>query len=66
MLEQGESLYSVSNLSMLQHVYSGVRAHKLFNRDVEYIIQGGQVVLIDEHTGRTMPGRRLSEGLHRY
>ena len=64
MLEQGDSLYSVSNLSMLQHVYSGVRAHKLFNRDVEYIIQGGQVVLIDEHTGRTMPGRRLSEGLH--
>ena len=64
MLEQGESLYSVSNLSMLQHVYSGIRAHKLFNRDVEYIIQGGEVVLIDEHTGRTMSGRRLSEGLH--
>ena len=64
MLEQGESLYSVSNLSMLQHVYSGIRAHKLINRDVEYIIQGGEVVLIDEHTGRTMSGRRLSEGLH--
>ena len=64
MLEEGDSLYSVSNLSMLQHVYSGLRAHKLFNRDVEYIIQNSQVVLIDEHTGRTMPGRRLSEGLH--
>ncbi len=64
MLDEGESLYSVSNLAMLQHVYSGIRAHKLFNRDVEYIIQGSQVVLIDEHTGRTMPGRRLSEGLH--
>ncbi|ARN74727.1 preprotein translocase subunit SecA [Oceanicoccus sagamiensis] len=64
MLAEGESLYSVSNLAMLQHVYSGLRAHKLFNRDVEYIVQGGQVVLIDEHTGRTMPGRRLSEGLH--
>ncbi|MFA7552662.1 MAG: preprotein translocase subunit SecA [Spongiibacteraceae bacterium] len=64
MLNEGESLYSASNLSMLQHFYSGLRAHKLFHKDVEYIIQDNQVVLIDEHTGRTMPGRRLSEGLH--
>ncbi|MGK0498612.1 MAG: preprotein translocase subunit SecA [Oceanicoccus sp.] len=64
MLKEGESLYSVGNLSMLQHVYSGLRAHKLFNNNVEYIVQDNQVVLIDEHTGRTMPGRRLSEGLH--
>jgi preprotein translocase subunit SecA len=41
-----------------------VCAHKLFHRNVEYIVQDGQVVLVDEHTGRTMPGRRLSEGLH--
>ena len=64
MLEEGDSLYSATNLSLLQHIYSGLRAHKLFNRDVEYIVQGGQVILIDEHTGRTMPGRRLSEGMH--
>ncbi|MGK0442267.1 MAG: preprotein translocase subunit SecA [Pseudohongiellaceae bacterium] len=64
LLQEGESLYSASNLSLLQHVLSGLRAHKLFQRDVEYIIQDRQVVLIDEHTGRTMAGRRLSEGLH--
>ena len=64
LLDEGASLYSASNLSLLQHVYSGLRAHKLFQRDVDYIIQQRQVVLIDEHTGRTMPGRRLSEGLH--
>lgn len=64
MLEEGDSLYAAGNLALLQHVYSGLRAHKLFHRDVEYIVQSNQVVLIDEHTGRTMPGRRLSEGLH--
>jgi preprotein translocase subunit SecA len=64
MLAEGESLYSAANLSMLQHFYSGLRAHKLFHNNVEYIVQDNQVVLIDEHTGRTMPGRRLSEGLH--
>lgn len=63
-LKEGDSLYSASNLSLLQHVYSGLRAHKLFHNNVEYIIQDQQVVLIDEHTGRTMAGRRLSEGLH--
>ena len=64
LLKEGDSLYAVSNLTLLQHVYSGLRAHNLFHRDVEYIVQNGQVVLIDEHTGRTMPGRRLSEGMH--
>lgn len=64
LLGEGESLYSVSNLAMVSHVYAGLRAHTLFHRNVEYIIEAGQVVLIDEHTGRTMPGRRLSEGLH--
>ena len=64
LLEEGDSLYASTNLSLLHHVHTGLRAHAMFHRDVEYIVQGGQVVLIDEHTGRTMPGRRLSEGLH--
>lgn len=64
LLAEGESLYSAHNLGLLTHVYSSLRAHKLFHRNVEYIVQNNQVLLIDEHTGRTMPGRRLSEGLH--
>ncbi|MBB4818798.1 preprotein translocase subunit SecA [Pseudomonas alcaligenes] len=64
LLAEGESLYSAHNLGLLTHVYAGLRAHTLFHRNVEYIVQNDQVLLIDEHTGRTMPGRRLSEGLH--
>lgn len=64
LLAEDESLYSAGNLSLLTHVNAGLRAHKLFHRNVEYIVQDGQVVLVDEHTGRTMQGRRLSEGLH--
>ena len=64
LLEEDDSLYAATNLGLLHHVHSGLRAHVLYQRDVEYIVQQGQVVLIDEHTGRTMPGRRLSEGLH--
>lgn len=64
LLKEGDSLYAATNLQLLHHVHSGLKAHALFHRDVEYIVQDGQVVLIDEHTGRTMPGRRLSEGLH--
>ena len=64
LLEGDDSLYAPTNLGLLHHVHSGLRAHVLFQRDVEYIVQDGQVVLIDEHTGRTMAGRRLSEGLH--
>ncbi|WP_447593682.1 preprotein translocase subunit SecA [Aquipseudomonas campi] len=64
LLAEGESLYAAHNLGLLTHVYAGLRAHKLFHRNVEYIVQNDQVLLIDEHTGRTMPGRRLSEGLH--
>lgn len=64
LLQPEQSLYSANNLTLMHHVNSALRAHHLFHRDVEYIIQEGQVVLIDEHTGRTMPGRRLSEGLH--
>ncbi|MEZ5573676.1 MAG: preprotein translocase subunit SecA [Halioglobus sp.] len=64
LLAEGDNLYGATNLNLLHHVYSGMRAHALYHRDVEYIVQNGQVVLIDEHTGRTMAGRRLSEGLH--
>ncbi len=64
LLDEGENLYGATNLNLLHHVYSGMRAHALYHKDVEYIVQNGQVVLIDEHTGRTMAGRRLSEGLH--
>lgn len=64
LLAPDQNLYAANNLALLHHVNSALRAHALFHRNVEYIVQEGQVVLIDEHTGRTMPGRRLSEGLH--
>ena len=64
LLNEGEDLYAATNLGLLQQVQSALRAHYLFNREVEYIVQENQIVLVDEHTGRTMPGRRLSEGLH--
>ena len=64
LLQPDQNLYAANNLTLLHHVNSALRAHALFHLNVEYIVQEGQVVLIDEHTGRTMPGRRLSEGLH--
>ena len=64
LLDEGDSLYAAGNLNLLHHVNSALRAHVLFHNNIEYIIQNDQVVLIDEHTGRTMAGRRLSEGLH--
>lgn len=64
LLEEHDSLYAATNLTLLHHVHAALRAHTLFRKDVDYIIQNNQVVLIDEHTGRTMAGRRLSEGLH--
>ena len=64
LLESGDSLYNPANLALFHHVNAGLRAHTLFQRNVHYIIQDGQVVIVDEHTGRTMPGRRWSEGLH--
>lgn len=64
LLAPDDSLYQATNLGLLHHVHSALRAQHLFQCDVEYILQDGQAVLIDEHTGRTMPGRRLSEGLH--
>ena len=64
LLAEGESLYSPAHLNLVHHVHAGLKAHVLFQRDVHYIVQGNDVVIVDEHTGRTMPGRRLSEGLH--
>ncbi|MDX1804564.1 MAG: preprotein translocase subunit SecA [Alcanivorax sp.] len=64
LLEEGESLYSAHNLTLLHHVHAALKAHALFHRDRDYIVQGGQIVIVDEHTGRTMPGRRWSDGIH--
>ncbi|HJM59626.1 MAG TPA: preprotein translocase subunit SecA, partial [SAR86 cluster bacterium] len=64
MLQQDQSLYSSGNLRLLHYIQSSLRAHFLFNKDVDYMIQENQVVLIDENTGRAMPGRRLADGLH--
>lgn len=64
LLNEGGSLYSAGNLNLLHHVHSGLRAHHMFHKDVDYIISNNQVVIVDEHTGRTMPGRRWGEGLH--
>ncbi len=64
LLNPGESLYAATNLTLLHHIHAALKAHHLFQRDVQYIVQDQRIVLIDEHTGRTMEGRRLSEGLH--
>src|SRR5215208_2542594 len=63
-LIKSESLYDVENVSVVHHVNQALRAHKLFQRDKDYIVRNGEVVIIDEFTGRMMPGRRYSEGLH--
>ena len=63
-LREGESLYDAAHIALMHHLYAALRAHVLFRRDVEYVVQNGQVVIVDEFTGRTMPGRRWSEGLH--
>ncbi|WP_264874792.1 preprotein translocase subunit SecA [Vibrio agarivorans] len=65
LMEEGDTLYSPTNISLLHHVNAALRAHVLFERNVDYIVNDeGEVVIVDEHTGRTMPGRRWSEGLH--
>ncbi|KTC65654.1 preprotein translocase, secretion protein SecA (plasmid) [Legionella adelaidensis] len=64
LLAEGESLYHASNIMLMHHVNAALRAHAMFHRDVDYIVQNNQVVIVDEHTGRTMPGRRWSDGLH--
>src|SRR5436309_1776787 len=63
-LLKGDSLYDVENVSTVHHVNQALKAHKLFQRDKDYIVRNGEVVIIDEFTGRMMPGRRYSEGLH--
>jgi preprotein translocase subunit SecA len=64
LLAEGESLYDPSNIALMHHVYAALRAHVLFQKNVEYIVRDGQIIIVDEFTGRTMPGRRWSEGLH--
>ncbi|MBK6660837.1 MAG: preprotein translocase subunit SecA [Proteobacteria bacterium] len=64
MLAEGDSLYSATNISLMHHVYAAIRAHALFQKDVDYVVKDGEIIIVDEFTGRTMPGRRWSEGLH--
>ena len=64
LLNEGESLYDAANIALVHHLNAGLRAHAIFRRDVDYIIQDGHIVIVDEFTGRTMSGRRWSEGLH--
>ncbi|MED5533029.1 MAG: preprotein translocase subunit SecA, partial [Pseudomonadota bacterium] len=64
LLDEDSSLYDVGNISLMHHLYAGLRAHSLFQRDVDYIVRDGQIVIIDEFSGRMMAGRRWSEGLH--
>ncbi len=64
LLQEGESLYDAGNIKLMHHLTAALRAHALFQRDVDYIVQNREIVIVDEFTGRTMPGRRWSDGLH--
>ena len=64
LLKEGESLYDATNIRLMHHLNAALRSHALYKRDVEYIVRGGEVIIVDEFTGRTMPGRRWSDGLH--
>jgi preprotein translocase subunit SecA len=64
LLREGESLYDPSNIRLMHHLNAALRAHAIYKRDVEYIVRNGEVIIVDEFTGRTMPGRRWSDGLH--
>ena len=64
LLREGESLYDTANIRLMHHLNAALRAHALYKRDVEYIVRDGEVIIVDEFTGRTMPGRRWSDGLH--
>jgi preprotein translocase subunit SecA len=64
LLKEDESLYDPANIRLMHHLNAALRAHALYKRDVEYIVRGGEVIIVDEFTGRTMPGRRWSDGLH--
>ena len=61
---KGEGLYDVENVAIVHHINNALKAHKLFQRDKDYIVRNDEIVIIDEFTGRMMPGRRYSEGLH--
>lgn len=64
LLKEGESLYSPANIYLMHYLYAALKAHTLFKRDVEYIVRDNEVMIVDEHTGRIMPGRRWSDGIH--
>ena len=64
LMPEGDSLYSPGRIVLLHHVMAALRAHTLFEKDVDYIVKDGEIVIVDEHTGRTMAGRRWSDGLH--
>ncbi len=64
LIGEHDTLFSAANITLLHHVYAALRAHQLFKRDVDYVVKDGDIVIVDEHTGRTMEGRRWSEGLH--
>ncbi|MEM7503663.1 MAG: preprotein translocase subunit SecA [Pseudomonadota bacterium] len=64
LLNEGESLYDAGNIRLLHHLNAALRAHSMFNKDVDYIVKDGEIVIVDEFTGRTMAGRRWSDGLH--
>jgi preprotein translocase subunit SecA len=64
LLKDGESLYDANNIMLMHHLNASLRGHAIYRRDIDYIVQNGEVVIVDEHTGRTMPGRRWSDGLH--
>jgi len=64
LLRGGESLYDAANIRLMHHLNAALRAHAIYKRDVEYIVRNGEVIIVDEFTGRTMPGRRWSDGLH--
>jgi preprotein translocase subunit SecA len=64
LLREGDSLYDPANIRLMHHLNAALRAHAIYKRDVEYIVRGGEVIIVDEFTGRTMPGRRWSDGLH--
>lgn len=64
MIAENDTLFSAANITLLHHVYAALRAHQLFKRDVDYVVKEGEIIIVDEHTGRTMEGRRWSEGLH--
>ncbi len=64
LLEEGDSLYDAANIGLMHHLNAALRAHVLYLRDVDYIVKDGEIVIVDEFTGRTMPGRRWSDGLH--